>query len=682
MSVAVGARPSRIEIPGRAPEEQRRAVVWIVDDNPADARRVAEAIGDFADGELFGDGGSLLERAASGALPDALLLDWRLPAMSGLEVCRYLRNLYHEGDLPILMVTAIKGFDEIAEAMAAGATDYITKPFDPVELRARLGAAIRIKRLFQRAHQAELALAEERSRLFERDARFRSLSDSGILGIVHMDLVGSVVDANDAFLSLLGIPRSRLAGGFRIRDVTPAEYHDADERAYTELIACGACSRYEKELITSTGDRVMVLQAAALLPEEPRRAIAYMVDVTEQRRLEADRKRLYDAERKARAAAEAASSMKDEFLAVVSHELRTPLNSILGWAQLAHSSARDPVLISRAIDTIERNARTQAKLIDDILDVSRIITGKVRFDFASIDLKTIVDDVVDGMRPTADAKHLELVWRSAIDSAPLSGDASRLQQVVFNLVTNAIKFTPRGTIVIELDALEEWYVLTIRDTGIGIRPEFLPHVFDRFRQADASTTRSHGGLGLGLSIVRSLVELHGGRVWVESEGEGHGARFGMELPRAATVESVEPSPPMPDVVPSVPPLVDEAALRGARILVVDDETDAREFTAFTLQARGADVAIADSVHAALATLQQKGPFDIVLSDIAMPNEDGFQLADRVRKLAGLRPKLVALSAHARSVDVAGALQRGFDMHIAKPVDAQRLVQRLAALLAR
>lgn len=653
---------------------------WIVDDSTVDAQRAKSTLEDLGDVVVFSECGPMIERTAKGETPDVLIMDWTLGDLSGVEACRFLRTQHTQVELPIIMLTVRSSAEDVAEAFTAGATDYVSKPFDPIELRARVSSALTTRQLSRRAKIAEDALATEKERLIESDTRFRRLYESGILGILHMDLAGHIVDANDAFLVMAGISRARVAAGaLRMRDITPSEYYAADERAYTALIAHGACPSFEKEIVRPDGERVAVLQAAALMPGR-RRAITYLVDVTDRHRLEADRQRLYEAERAARATAESASLMKDEFLAVVSHELRTPLNSILGWANLARTNTKDSELPKRALETIERNARAQAKIIDDILDVSRIISGKVRLEFASADLRSIVAGVVDGMRPTAQAKRVDLVFDARVDAAPIVGDLDRLQQVVWNLIANALKFTDKGSVRVIVGHSKLGFALTVTDTGSGIRPEFLPHVFDRFRQADASTTRLKGGLGLGLSIVRSLTELHGGRVSVTSHGIGHGSTFTVELPAADTVDAADPTPSPSNVSTSLPPPV-SARIAGVRVLIVDDQEDAREFAALTLTDHGAIVTAVDSVNAALAFLKRGSEVDIILSDIAMPERDGFELASTLRENGhGARSKLVALSALARPEDIKRALEHGFDAHFSKPIDPPTLVRALHQMM--
>jgi PAS domain S-box-containing protein len=650
--------------------------VWIVDDSALDGRRAASTLGDLGACEVFSQGSEMLERLAAQGPPDLLVLDWHLPEIDGIELCRFVRETYHEAALPILLLTVSAVETGVAAALEAGANDYVVKPFEPVELRARAAASLRQKRLFDWARHAEQQLEREHARLEESEAKFRRLSDSGVLAIVEMDLAGNVMDANGAFLDLVGRSRADLAAGkLRMREMTAPEDAARDDAAARELVDRGTIAHFEKTLVRPDGRRVSVIQGAALVEGERRRVVAFLLDVTEQRELEADRRRLFEAERRARADAEAASRMKDEFLATVSHELRTPLNAILGWAQLAKGQAQ-VAQVSKALETIERNARSQSKLIGDILEISRIVSGKIRLEVVPTDLARTVEQVVEMTRPAAVAKSISLAMDVPAEGAPLVADPDRLQQIVSNLLTNAVKFTPVGGAVLAvIEPTAGGWCLRVEDTGVGIAPDFLPHVFDRFRQGDGSTTRSQGGLGLGLSIVRHLAELHGGSVRVESHGAGHGATFYVELPREAPVTSTPP----PSFVSSTP--APEQPLADMTILLVDDERDSREFLALVLAQSGARVTEASSAAAAIEALDRQVP-DVLVSDIGMPDEDGYSLLRRVRarpaERGGAVPA-VALTAYAREQDVARAAAAGFQRHVAKPVDAPRLARVLVEL---
>ncbi|HVR95847.1 MAG TPA: response regulator [Thermoanaerobaculia bacterium] len=390
-------------------------------------------------------------------------------------------------------------------------------------------------------------------------------------------------------------------------------------------------------------------------------------------------------ERDARRQAEEANRLKDEFLATLSHELRTPLNAILGWSQMLRTGKLDLATTQRALETIERNARAQSQLIADILDVSRIITGKLRLQLGPIDLPQIVESVLDSIRPAADAKSIRLSVALEPLAAPVQGDADRLQQVVWNLLSNAIKFTPRdGQVDIQLrQAGSDTLELRVSDTGIGIPIYFLPYVFDRFRQAESNTTRSHGGLGLGLSIVRHLVEQHGGTVHVESAGEGQGAAFLVRLPVRSPAAAAGDSPRQrsePGLRErwSLPPL------DGLHVLVMDDEVDTRDLVSTALIHSGARVTAVSSVAEALDALDRLR-LDVLVSDIGMPGEDGYSLMRKVRarepERGGLMPAL-ALTAYARAEDRTQALAAGFQMHVAKPVDPAALIAAVASLAER
>jgi PAS domain S-box-containing protein len=399
-------------------------------------------------------------------------------------------------------------------------------------------------------------------------------------------------------------------------------------------------------------------------------------DVTERRRAEEERTYLLGAERAARSRAEVLNRAKDEFLATVSHELRTPLTAILGWARLLRTSTLDAPTTTRALETIERNAKLQAQLIDDLLDISRVVTGKVHLDVRPVDLVSVAQAVLEAFSPAADAKRIRMQATLDPGAGSVLGDAARLQQVVWNLVSNAIKFTPEGgAMEVVLASDPDRVTLQVRDTGIGISPDFLPHVFDRFSQEEGGTTRRRGGLGLGLSIVRHLVELHGGTVRAESPGEGQGATVTVVLPGLAGPGPVEV--PGPAEAPAVP----QAALGGRRVLLVEDEADTRDLLATALARYGAAVTTAASTAEALELLETLRP-DVLVTDIAMPGADGYELIRRLRARStaqGRDVPAVALTAHARPEDRARALAAGFQAHLAKPVEPAALARVVASL---
>jgi signal transduction histidine kinase len=383
-------------------------------------------------------------------------------------------------------------------------------------------------------------------------------------------------------------------------------------------------------------------------------------------------------EQAARVEAETANRMKDEFLQVLSHEIRTPLNGMLGWAQMLKQGKLDASTSIRALDAIERNAKTQAQLVDDLLDVSRIIRGQLHLNLQPVSLPSIITAAIDTVRPSADAKSIHIQTLLDPDASLVSGDANRLQQVVWNLLSNAIKFTPpSGRIEVWLELVEEWVQIQVKDTGIGIRADFLPHVFERFRQADSSTTRSQGGLGLGLTIVRHLVELHGGTVRVDSGGTGQGATFSVRLPGL----QVQPSSlNQPSSIATQP----MGSLSGLRVIAVDDDADSLALVTFILEQAGAEVTAVTSAVEALNALRQVKP-DLLVSDLGMPDRDGFSLIRQIRALPaerGGRIPAIALTAYAKEEDRRQALLSGFQTHIPKPVSPEELVAVVANLAAK
>lgn len=449
--------------------------------------------------------------------------------------------------------------------------------------------------------------------------------------------------------------------------------------------------------VTGQHDYTVMQQAVRISPlTQEGRVIGTLTvidDVTERAAREAelqaqieDRSRLLSSEKLARNEAERANRLKDEFLATISHELRNPLNAILGWAHMMRLGNLTPANAERAVETIYRNAQSQAQLVADLLDVSRIISGKLRLNVRTVDLISVVKAAIDSIRPAADAKGIRLNTMLDPVAGPISGDADRLQQIVWNLLSNAVKFTPQGgRIQVKVQRVNSHVKIVVSDSGVGISKEFLPYVFDRFRQADASTTRIHGGLGLGLSIVHQLVDLHGGTVTVQSEGEGKGATFTISLPCVGVISNQ-------NEIESVHPVQSEEiisfkelpSLKGLKVLVVDDEADTRELIAEVLKECGSEVITSPSAAEALTALEQSKP-DILLSDLGMPDEDGYSLIAKIRALPSERGGQIpaaALTAYARAEDRMRVLRSGFQFHLPKPVDTAELVTVVASLAGR
>ena len=396
--------------------------------------------------------------------------------------------------------------------------------------------------------------------------------------------------------------------------------------------------------------------------------------IAQRRRAEAERAELLDREQKARREAERVNRTKDEFLATLSHELRTPLNAMLGWAHLLETGHLEPASAQRAVKVIKSNALAQKQLIEDILDVSRIINGKMMLKMSSVDIRGIVDGALDALRPAAEAKRITITI-DVPDVLDTCGDRDRLQQVVWNLLSNAIKFTPRdGRVDVRVENLGTDLRIVVADDGLGISPAFIPHIFDRFSQADSSATRAHGGLGLGMAIVRHLVELHGGTVQAESEGEHRGATFTVTLPiRVYEPPPEEPLPvPQQQAEPDVP-WGELPRLDGVAVLVVDNELDARQIVAAILQQKGAVVTEAASADEALE-LAAGRDFDLIASDIAMPGTDGYEMMRRLRQGSCRFIPAIALTACVAPDDIAAALSAGYQKHLEKPVYAPALIR--------
>jgi signal transduction histidine kinase/ActR/RegA family two-component response regulator len=414
-------------------------------------------------------------------------------------------------------------------------------------------------------------------------------------------------------------------------------------------------------------------------------------DITERKRAEEEaemanreRLRLLASEREARLQSERASRVKDEFLATLSHELRTPLNAVLGWAKILRLGKLQGEELQQGLDTIERNARIQAQLIEDLLDMSRIISGKVRLDVQMIDLPAVLNESIETLRATAEAKGVHLKALRHPFPVSISSDPNRLQQVFGNLLHNAIKFTPKdGKVHVRLERFESHVEVSFTDTGEGIAADFLPYVFERFQQGDASTTRRHGGLGLGLAIVKQLVELHGGNVRVKSGGIGQGATFTVHLPLRAVYADPDEERHTEVTLPENQPLP-EVSLANVHVLVVDDELDARALVKRLLEMAGATVSMAASGSEAMERILARRP-DVLVCDIGMPGEDGYSLIRRLRFLeegqASALPA-VAVSAYARSEDRTKAIRSGFQNHLAKPVEPTELVAVVRSLAGR
>ncbi|MBV9867670.1 MAG: PAS domain S-box protein [Abitibacteriaceae bacterium] len=505
-------------------------------------------------------------------------------------------------------------------------------------------------------------------------------------------LEGQPLYMNEAGLKLLGLDSVEHLQSTQITDYFfPEEHARIENEILPEMFQAGRWSGEISFRHFKTGQAIPVIWDVFTIRDretgEPINLATVSRDISSRKQAEAERESSLIREQEARREAEAANRAKDEFLATLSHELRTPLNAILGWSRLLASGHLSATEAEAALKTIDRNAQAQAQLIEDILDVSRIVSGKLRLESRPVDLASVIEAAVDTARPAAEAKQIRL--RRVVEASAITvlGDANRLQQVVWNLLSNAIKFTPQGgQVQVQLEREDAQAQIIVTDTGQGISAEFLPHVFDRFRQANSTSTRTHGGLGLGLAIVRHLVELHGGRALVDSPGLGKGSTFTVKLPLAVINQPANAPVDGPERRSNKrekPGFFCPPALADLQVLIVDDEADSRDLLVSVLAQCGAKVQAVSSVAEAMQAVEQSPP-DMIVSDIGMPNEDGYSFISKLRALPperGGRTPAVALTAYARVEDRMRVLGAGFQMHVPKPVEPAELVAVLASLAA-
>ena len=502
--------------------------------------------------------------------------------------------------------------------------------------------------------------------------------------IATKNLDGIIQTWNASAEKLFGYKADEIIGK-SVTTIVPPERLPEEEEILSRLRRGLSAERLETVRITKDGRRIPVSLTVSPLKDSDGNVIGVsklIQDITDRQRIEEQRQQLLVRERSLRTQAESAGRMKDEFLATVSHELRTPLNAILGWATTLNRTQLDDLTERRGMEAIERNARAQAQLIEDLLDVSRIISGKMRLDVKPVVLTPIVEAAIDAVRPAADAKSIRLEMVINPDANHLRADEGRLQQIIWNLLSNSIKFTPAGGFVqVKIKRTPMMAEITVSDTGEGIEPEFLPFVFDRFQQADSSVTRRHGGLGLGLAITRHLVEMHGGTVEAQSEGEGHGATFTVKLPMQAVTSLVALTDSQRDSQ-TTDGADGRPNLAGVRILAVDDSRDTRELITVVLETCGANVTTASLVREALDVFAGWKP-DVLICDIGMPDEDGYALIKTIRDLPpeqGGKVPAIALTGYVRVEDRIRALEAGYQMFAPKPIEAGELCTIVATLV--
>ena len=531
--------------------------------------------------------------------------------------------------------------------------------------------------------EESLAGDQTQSRLRISELRYRRLFEAARDGILLLDAVTlKITDVNPFMTELLGYSHADFLGK-ELWEIGLFSDKEASQEAFKELQRTGYLRYEDLPLQATTGKLRDVEFVSNVYEEDSNQVIQCNIrDITDRKRAEKERTRLLAAAQSARAEADSANDVKDEFLATLSHELRTPLTSILGWSHLLTAGTLNKQQTARAIEIIARNAQAQGRLIDELLDVSRIITGKLSLDLRAVQLAPLIQAVVDDVRPTADVRSINLKTALNSDIGPILGDPDRLQQIVWNLLTNAIKFTPKGGDVhVRLERNDSQVLITVNDSGQGIGIELLPHVFERFRQADSSNTRNHGGLGLGLSIVRQLVELHRGTVTAESSGENAGTTFRVMLPLPSLNEVPNAAEKTDPKSGRNSPATRQHSLSGLGVLVVDDELDTRELVAALLTTCGAKVV---SVSSAAEALDEMGRqrFDLLISDIGMPGMNGYDLMARIRQLPenqGGRTPAVALTAYAGIDDRKRALDAGYERHIPKPFAAAELISAATSL---
>jgi signal transduction histidine kinase len=647
--------------------------ILIIDDN--DTKRYANAT-------TLRAAGYTVREAATGkdglwmamqAVPSLILLDILLPDISGFEVCRVIKTNAATAAVPVLHLSAHYTKSADMQEGLRLADGYLTGIVEPEVLLATIKALLRTSQ----SEQAATALARR------WETTFNAIRD----GVVVLDAAGAVVQCNYAALKMLDAEATAGASLDAVVTAVMGPEAAAAARAARTAAATGVAE-------VPVDDRWLAFAASPVLNELGRAvgAVQVIQDVTERKSAELERDQLLARERVARVEAErllttaqAANRIKDEFLATLSHELRTPLNAMLGWSRILLSRTMHDAETRRGLETIARNARAQAQLIDDLLDMSQIVSGKVRVEAQRLELAPIVEAAVESVMPSAEAK--SIVIRRAIDreAGPVLGDPSRLQQVMWNLLINAVKFTPSGgSIDVGVRRTGADAEIVVHDSGVGIQEDFLPHLFERFRQADSSITRKFGGLGLGLSIVKQLVELHGGTVDAESGGAGRGATFIVRLPIRARGEVGAPSRETPMSAPPSAPRVTLVSLAGLKILVVDDEADARDLLQMVLEEAHAEVIVAASAADGLALVQSAAP-DVIVSDIGMPERDGYQLIRDVRSLdpsRGGRTPAVALTAFARAEDRSCAVLAGYQLHVPKPIEPHELVAAVKSVAAQ
>lgn len=690
--------------------------ILVVDDKPDKLLALEAVLADLGENVIRAGSGREALRYLLRQDFAVILLDVNMPGMDGFEAATLIRQRRSSHDTPIIFITAYADEMHIARGYELGAVDYILAPVVPAVLRTKVKVFVdlfRQKRQLEDQAELQRRRAGQLQKLAQAALAINAARSLTALLKVVADAARDIVGAHQAITLFLpahgaafGAARSESAGSFSDKY---AHWRDRSLRleagAHAQVVAERRAVRMTDGQLREHPDWQAVggpdvppvrgVLAAPLSTGDGRSlGLIYLSDRFEADFTEDDEAILVQLAQTASIAIEntlfaeerEANRLKDEFLATLSHELRTPLNAILGWTQLLRGNPPHHEDVAHGLEVIERNVKAQSRLIEDLLDVSRITSGKLRLNVRPIEIAVVVCGAVDSVRPAAEAKAITIELHIPQDIGQIVGDPDRLQQVIWNLLTNAIKFTPSGGRVrVDVERASDRVWVRVSDTGKGIYPSFLPYVFDRFRQADSSTTRSHGGLGLGLTIVRRLVELHGGSVHAQSLGEGRGATFTVQLPAQSGVDVADAGPASDNgrsaAFASSEFLPD---LSGLQVLAVDDEPDALELIRQALQRSGAAVFLATSARDALAQFDDRPP-DVLISDIGMPEADGYALIRRVRTLPpdrGGTVPAIALTAYVRDEDREKMIRAGFTSHVPKPVEAPELIRTIGHLAGR
>ena len=681
-------------------DAEGRVKLLAVDDNPAKLLSLAALLGELGQEVLTASSGREALRLMLQHEFAVVLLDVHMPAMDGFETASLIRQRKASEHTPIIFVTSYPDDTHAHRGYELGAVDYILAPVDPEILKVKVSVFVELYRKSAQVRAQAAALerrASQLQRLTEASLAINSALSPGETLQVAADFARAILGARQA--AAVAAPEEKWSDLRRGVSLAP-EAEAAGERAVVPdgaalvsllSVMPGAVHRprwieespWDDYHVEGRPARVGWL-ATPLTGRDGRPfGLLHVLDRADGDFGEDDAAALTQLaqmssiaiENAVNAEAREANRMKDEFLTTLSHELRTPLAAIVGWTRLLRTGRLDGERTVNALEIIERNVAAQAKLIDDLLDVSRIITGKLRLSVQRSSLSSVIAAAMDSMRPAAEGKQIDLAFESGIADGEdgIVGDPDRLQQIFWNVISNSIKFTPaRGRVSVGLRRLEGEFEVEVTDTGQGMTPEFLRHAFDRFRQADSSLTRSHGGLGIGLAIARHLTELHGGSIAAESAGPGLGSRFLIRLPAVAL--GVEHATGPEPVILSHPPVAVLGSLDGIRVLLVEDQWDSRELMAEILRSAGCVVEGAGSVAEALELLADARP-DVLVSDIGMPGEDGYSLLRRLRQGDPRYSRIpaIAVSAYAREEDRIRALSAGFQMHLVKPFDPAELL---------